>query len=80
MPGDHRVRAAGRHRTSRIIGPVHRAYRQSTRLFAAMMFGLGLAMVVTTILRGGGAFALGIVLGAAFMAIGAGRLYLAGDR
>ena len=44
------------------------------------MFGLGLAMVVTTIARGGGALALGVVLGAAFMAIGAGRLYLASDR
>jgi len=59
---------------------VHRAYRQSTRVFAVAIFGLGLAMVVTTIARGGGVLALGIVVGLAFMGIGAGRLYLAGDR
>ena len=59
---------------------MHRAYRQSTRVFAVAIFGLGVAMVVTTLVRGGGALALGIVVGVAFMAIGAGRLYLAGDR
>jgi hypothetical protein len=59
---------------------VNRAYRQSTRVFALATFALGLAMVVTTLVRGGGALALGIVVGVAFMAIGAGRLYLAGNR
>jgi hypothetical protein len=59
---------------------VHRAYRQSTRVFAVVIFALGLVMVVTTLARGGGALALGIVVGVAFMALGAGRLYLAGDR
>jgi hypothetical protein len=59
---------------------VHRVYRQSTRLFSVVMLGVGLAMVVTTIARGGGALALGIVVGVAFMAIGAGRLYLASVR
>jgi hypothetical protein len=59
---------------------VHRAYRQSTRVFAVVIFGLGVAMVVTTIARGGGALALGLIVGLAFMGIGAGRLYLAGDR
>ena len=37
-------------------------------------------MVVTTLVRGGGALALGVIVGVAFIAIGAGRLYLAGDR
>ena len=59
---------------------MHRAYRQSTRVFAAAICGLGLAMIVTTLVRGGGALALGVVVGAAFVALGAGRLYLAGDR
>jgi hypothetical protein len=59
---------------------VHRAYRQSTRVFAAAICGLGLAMIVTTLARGGGALALGVVVGVAFLALGAGRLYLAGDR
>ena len=59
---------------------MHRAYRQSTRLFAVAILGLGLAMIVTTLARGGGALALGVVVGVAFVALGAGRLYLAGDR
>ena len=37
-------------------------------------------MIVTTVIRGGGALAIGVVVGAAFVALGAGRLYLAGDR
>ena len=59
---------------------MHRAYRQSTRLFAAAILGLGLAMIVTTLARGGGALALGVVVGIAFVGLGAGRLYLSGDR
>ena len=59
---------------------MHRAYRHSTRLFAALLCGLGLAMIVTAVARGGGALAIGVVVGAAFVALGAGRLYLAGGR
>jgi hypothetical protein len=59
---------------------VHRAYRHSTRLFAALLCGLGLAMIVTAVARGGGPLALGVVAGVAFVALGAGRLYLAGNR
>ena len=59
---------------------MHRAYRQSTRLFAATILGLGLVMIVTTLVRGGSALALGVVVGIAFVGLGAGRLYLAGDR
>jgi hypothetical protein len=59
---------------------VHRAYRQSTRLFGAAICGLGVAMIVTAVVRGGGALALGVVVGVLFVGLGAGRLYLAGDR
>jgi hypothetical protein len=59
---------------------VHRAYRQSTRVLALAICALGVAMIVTTVARGGGALALGVVLGVAFVALGAGRFYLAGDR
>ena len=59
---------------------MQRAYRQSTRVFGVAIFGLGVAMVVTTVARGGGPFALGLIVGLAFMGIGAGRLYLAGNR
>jgi hypothetical protein len=59
---------------------VHRAYLQSTRLFAAAICGLGVAMIVATVVRGGGALALGVIVGVLFIGLGAGRLYLAGDR
>ena len=51
---------------------MNRAHRQSTRILAATTCGLGVAMIVTTVARGGGALAFGIVLGVAFVALGAG--------
>ena len=43
-------------------------------VFAVVFVGLGLALLVVTALRGGGA--VGFVLGALFVALGAGRLHL----
>jgi hypothetical protein len=57
---------------------VERAYRHSTRMMAAAIALLGVAMVVSTLIRGGGPLALGVVLGALFAVLGCGRLYLAG--
>ena len=56
---------------------MNRVYRHSTRVFALVTCALGIAMIVTALVRGGGALALGVVLGVAFVAVGAGRLYLA---
>ncbi len=56
---------------------VQRAHRQSTRALAAVLLLLGVAMVVSTIARGGGPLSLGIVLGVPLALLGAGRLYLA---
>ena len=56
------------------------AYSHSTRVFGAVTCLLGAAMIVATLVRGGGPLALGVVVGAGFLVIGAGRLYLAGDR
>ncbi len=49
----------------------------STRALGALILVLGLALVATTIARGGGPLSLGVVLGVAFTAFGAARLYLA---
>jgi hypothetical protein len=49
------------------------AYRRLTQLLALATVGLGIALVVVTAARGGG---LGILIGALFVAAGAGRLYL----
>jgi hypothetical protein len=56
---------------------VERAYLQSTRALSATLLVLGIAMVVASLVRGGGPLALGVVLGVAFALLGAARLYLA---
>ena len=56
---------------------MERAYRQSTRALSAALIVLGIAMVVSALVRGGGALALGVVLGVLFTLLGAARLYLA---
>lgn len=60
--------------------PVQRAYLVSTRVLSGLLLGLGLAMVVTALARGGGALALGVVMGALLALLGAGRLWLARGR
>ena len=52
-------------------GAVQRAYAASTRALSVLMLLLGVAMVVSTLSRGGGALALGVVLGALLALIGA---------
>jgi hypothetical protein len=53
-------------------------HRTTTRLLSVVLLALGLVMLVVTIAAGGGVAAKGILLGALFVAVGAGRLYLAG--
>jgi hypothetical protein len=59
---------------------VQGAYRQSTRVLGTLLCVLGIAMIVSTLARGGGPLALGVVLGALFALLGAGRVFLAGGR
>jgi hypothetical protein len=40
------------------------------------MIVIGLALIVRTIVAGGGAVATGVILGVLFVAAGAGRMYL----
>ena len=56
---------------------MERAYRHSTFALGAAICVLGVAMIVSTLVRGGGPLALGVVVGAAFALLGAGRAYLA---
>ena len=51
-------------------------HRGATRALSAVMVLIGVALLVSTIARGGGPLALGVLLGALFVAAGAGRLYL----
>jgi hypothetical protein len=51
-------------------------YRAVTRLFAVVIIGFGLTILIVTIANGGGPAAAGFWLGLIFMGLGAGRLYL----
>ena len=41
---------------------------------------LGIAMIVMTLIRGGGPLALGVIAGVGFVMLGAARLYLASQQ
>jgi hypothetical protein len=56
---------------------VERAYLASTRVLNSVLVLVGLLLIVVTLIRGGGALALGVVLGVLFALLGAGRLWLA---
>ena len=47
----------------------------ATQLLSALMVLIGVAMIVRTLAAGGGAVALGLLLGVLFVAAGAGRLW-----
>jgi multisubunit Na+/H+ antiporter MnhB subunit len=51
-------------------------YSSSTRILSIAMIVIGVALVVRTLVAGGGALATGLVLGILFMLAGAARLYL----
>ena len=52
-------------------------HRGATRVMSTVMVAIGVAMIVATLVRGGGALAVGLILGILFVAAGAGRLYVA---
>jgi hypothetical protein len=51
-------------------------HSSSTRVMSVAMIVIGIALVVRTLLAGGGALATGLVLGVLFVLAGAARLYL----
>jgi cell division protein FtsX len=55
-------------------------HRGATRLMSVAMIGIGVALVATTIAHGGGAIAIGVLLGALFVVAGVLRLGLSGRR
>jgi multisubunit Na+/H+ antiporter MnhB subunit len=56
---------------------LRRAYVTSTRVLSGLLMLVGVALVVSALARGGGALALGVVLGTMLALLGAGRLWLA---
>jgi hypothetical protein len=55
-------------------------HRSSIRLLSVVMIAIGVALVARTLAAGGGAIAVGVVLGVLFVAAGAARLYLLARR
>jgi hypothetical protein len=49
--------------------------RAATQVLSTLMVLIGLAIVARTVAEGGGAIALGVLVGLLFVAAGAGRLY-----
>lgn len=56
--------------------PMQRAYNASTRGLSFLLVLLGLVLIISALARGGGALALGVVIGFAFLLAGAGRFWL----
>lgn len=57
--------------------PERREFRNtSTRVMSVLMIVIGIALVVRTVIAGGGAVATGVLLGVLFVAAGSARLYL----
>jgi hypothetical protein len=54
-----------------------RLYRGSVRLLSLLFLGLGLAIVAITLANGGGPLSVGTLMGIVFLAVGAGRLWIA---
>jgi hypothetical protein len=52
-------------------------YHRSVRALSLLFVALGLVLLVTTLANGGGPASVGVFLGVAFLAVGAGRLWLA---
>lgn len=51
-------------------------HRAATLVLSSLMVVIGLALIVSTVARGGGPIAVGVLLGALFVAAGCGRAYV----
>jgi hypothetical protein len=52
-------------------------YSESAKVLGVLLMLIGIAMVVSTVARGGGVLALGVILGVLFVVLGAARVRLA---
>jgi hypothetical protein len=56
--------------------PADEVYRGVTRVFAVIILGFGIAIIVVTLANGGGVTSFGVLIGLIFTGLGVGRLYL----
>ena len=52
-------------------------YRGAVRAFSLTFVAIGLVVLVVTLANGGGPASVGVLMGIAFLVVGAGRLWLA---
>jgi len=57
-------------------GPSARAYQGAVRALSLFFIALGAVILATTIASGGGPLAIGVLMGVAFVAVGAGRFWV----
>lgn len=53
-----------------------RVYHGAVRAFSVAFLAIGLAVLIVTLVNGGGPASFGVLIGLAFVAVGAGRLWL----
>lgn len=58
-------------------GAGQRVYRGAVRAFSLVFVAIGLAVLVVTLANGGGPASVGVLMGIVFVAVGAGRLWVA---
>jgi len=56
------------------VGSPERIYRGSVRAFSVLFLALGLVILVSTLANGGGPLSVGVLLGVAFLVLGAARM------
>jgi hypothetical protein len=56
------------------VGSPERIYRGSVRAFSLVFLALGLVILVSTLVAGGGPLSVGFLLGVAFLVLGAARM------
>jgi hypothetical protein len=54
-----------------------RIYRGSIRTLSLFFVVIGLVILVSTLVNGGGPLSIGVLMGIAFLAVGVGRLWVA---
>jgi hypothetical protein len=58
------------------MSPPRQAYRGGTLVLSLLMVLIGVALLVSTVARGGGLLAVGVLFGVLFVAAGGARLWL----
>jgi hypothetical protein len=80
VPRDHHLLPGGpgddRGLSRDYDGRMQRAYIGSARVLSVLLLLLGLVLIVSTLGRGGGVAAVGVLIGVCFVLAGAGRLWL----